>query len=159
MGGKIHNPNPNAHPTAEGPNMSALKKKLFKHLDQSVYCRLGISPVHGIGVFAIRAIPKGVHPLQTMAQPKEIKFTRKEIAQLPKSVRQQINIFCYHRKDEVRVSAMGLNTMDMAFYLNHSKEPNLRMKKSGEFETLRRIQVGEELMMDYDHSFGEKHVF
>ncbi|NBR16106.1 MAG: SET domain-containing protein-lysine N-methyltransferase, partial [Crocinitomicaceae bacterium] len=41
---------------------------------------------------------------------------------------------------------MGLNTMDMAFYLNHSKEPNLRMKKSGEFETLRRIQVGEELM-------------
>jgi hypothetical protein len=139
--------------------MSALKKKLLKHLDQSVYCRLGISPVHGIGVFAIRAIPKGVHPLQTMSQPKEVKFTRKEIAELPKSVRQQINIFCYHHKDEVRVSAMGLNTMDMAFYLNHSKSPNLRMKKSGEFEALRRIKTGEELMMDYDHSFGEKHVF
>jgi SET domain-containing protein len=139
--------------------MSALKNKIFKHLDQSVYCRLGISPVHGIGVFAIRAIPKGVHPLRTMAQPKDVKFTRKEIAELPKSVRQQIDIFCYHHKDEVRVSTMGLNTMDMAFYLNHSKKPNLRMKKSGEFEALRRIKTGEELMMDYDHSFGEKHVF
>ena len=112
-----------------------------------------------IGVFAIRAIPKGVHPLKTMAQPKEVKFTRKEIAELPKSVRRQIDIFCYHHKDEVRVSTMGLNTMDMAFYLNHSKKPNLRMKKSGEFEALRRIKTGEELMMDYDHSFGEKHVF
>ena len=139
--------------------MSALKKKLFKHLDQSVYCRLGISPVHGIGVFAIRAIPKGTHPLQTMSLPKDVKFTRKEIAELPKSVRQQINIFCYHHKDEVRVSTMGLNTMDMAFYLNHSKSPNLRMKKSGDFEALRPIKRGEELMMDYDHSFGEKHVF
>ena len=147
------------HPIVGTHKMSALKNKIFKHLDQSVYCRLGISPVHGIGVFAIRTIPKGVHPLQTMAQPKDVKFTRKEIAELPKSVRQQIDIFCYHHKDEVRVSTMGLNTMDMAFYLNHSKSPNLRMKKSGDFEALRRIKTGEELMMDYDHSFGEKHTF
>ena len=139
--------------------MTAQKKKLYKHLNQSVYCRLGISPVHGIGVFAIRAIPKGAHPLQTMSEPKEIKFTRKEIAKLPKSVREQIKIFCYYFKDEVQVSTMGLNTMDIAFYLNHSKNPNLRMKKSGDFEALRNIHAGEELMMDYDHSFGEKHVF
>ena len=33
------------------------------------------------------------------------------------------------------------------------------MKKSGDFEALRPIKRGEELMMDYDHSFGEKHVF
>lgn len=139
--------------------MTAQKKKLYKHLDRSIYCRLGVSPVHGIGVFAIRAIPKGTHPLQTMSSPKEIKFTRKEIDQLPKSVREQIKIFCYCYKDKVRVSSMGLNTMDIAFYLNHSKKPNLRMKKNGDFETLRNIRAGEELMMDYDHSFGEKHVF
>ena len=139
--------------------MSALKNKIFQHLDESVYCRLGISPVHGIGVFAIRAIPKGVHPLKTMAQPKEVKFTRKEIAELPKSVRRQIDIFCYHHKDEVRVSTMGLNTMDMAFYLNHSKKPNLRFKKAGVLLSLRKIAEGEELFIDYDISFGEKHFF
>jgi hypothetical protein len=33
------------------------------------------------------------------------------------------------------------------------------MKKSGKFETLRAIRSGEELTMDYDHSFGDTHVF
>jgi len=47
----------------------------------------------------------------------------------------------------------------MAFYLNHSKKPNLRMKKSGDFEALRRIKTGEELMMDYDINFNDVHTF
>ena len=77
---------------------------------------MGISPVHGIGVFAIRAIPKGTHPLQTMSLPKEVKFTRKEIAELPKSVRQQIDIFCYHHKDEVQVSKPDMRRMNSSVF-------------------------------------------
>ena len=46
-----------------------------------------------------------------------------------------------------------------AVYVNHSKTPNLRMKRSGAFETLRVIHKGEELFMDYDDSFGEEHIF
>jgi hypothetical protein len=33
------------------------------------------------------------------------------------------------------------------------------MKKSGKFVTLRAVRSGEELTMDYDHSFGDTHVF
>ena len=33
------------------------KKKLLKHLAEEVYCRLGASPTHGVGVFAIRKGP------------------------------------------------------------------------------------------------------
>jgi SET domain-containing protein len=49
--------------------------------------------------------------------------------------------------------------MDMAIYLNHSKKPNVKMKKDGSFTCLKAIKTGEELTMDYDHSFGETHIF
>ena len=53
----------------------------------------------------------------------------------------------------------GLNSFDLAVYLNHSKQPNLRFKKVGVLESLKAIKQGEELFIDYDISFGEKHYF
>ena len=135
------------------------KKRLLKHLAEEVYCRLGVSPIHGIGVFAVRTIEKGVDPLRSLVSHKEISFTREELKDLPKGVRKQIEMFCYYDDKEVLISTMGLNTMDYAIYINHSKTPNLLMKKSGRFETLTKIKAGEELFMDYDHSFGATHIF
>ena len=45
--------------------MSGLKKAILDHLVQEVFCRLGVSPLHGIGVFAIRPIAKGLNPLKS----------------------------------------------------------------------------------------------
>ena len=135
------------------------KKRLLKHLAEEVYCRLGVSPIHGIGVFAVRAIDKGVDPLRSLVAHKEISFTREELKALPKGVRKQIEMFCYYDDKEVLISTMGLNTMDFAIYINHSKTPNIRMKKDGHFEALTKLKVGEELFMDYDHSFGGEHIF
>jgi SET domain-containing protein len=59
----------------------------------------------------------------------------------------------------VLVPAIGLNAMNMAVYLNHSKKPNVKFNKKGELETLKPINAGDELMIDYDLSFGEKHTF
>ena len=135
------------------------KKRLFKHLAEEVYCRLGVSPIHGIGVFAVRIIDKGVDPLRCLVSHKEISFTREELKDLPKGVRKQIEMFCYYDDKEVLISTMGLNTMDFAIYINHSKTPNLRMKKDGRFEALTKLKVGDELFMDYDDSFGGTHIF
>jgi len=49
--------------------------------------------------------------------------------------------------------------MTLGIYLNHSKKPNIELKKAGQFKTLRAIKKGEELLMDYDKAFGEKHTF
>jgi SET domain-containing protein len=139
--------------------MSKVKEDLFAHLENEVYCRLGISPVHGIGVFAIRAIPEGVNPMHSRVKYKEIKFSHAEIKKLPRSVRKEIEIFCYYDDNEVLVPEIGMNSMNMAIYLNHSKEPNVRYRKNGQLKTLRTIKSGEELFLDYDHSYGEKHTF
>ena len=139
--------------------MSGLKKVLLDHLVQDVFCRLGVSPLHGVGVFAIRPIAKGLNPLRSRVKHREIKFTQDEIKVLPPGVRKQIEMFCYYDEDGVMISSMGMNTMDFSIYVNHSKQPNLQMNKNGSFEALRPIRIGEELTMDYDHSFDAEHHF
>ena len=139
--------------------MSKIKKKLLKHLQDEVYCKLGISTVHGIGVFAIRAIPKGVNPMRTWHPVEEVPITLKDLQGLPKAVRQELDLFCYYNKDVMHIPSVGMNTMNMAVYLNHSKRPSVAYQKNGQIKTLRAIRKGEELMLDYDISFGETHIF
>ena len=139
--------------------MPTTQKKLLEHLHSEVYCKLGVSPIHGIGVFAVRPIPKGIYPLKSYLRIKEIDISKKLIKDLPKGVRQQIDTFCYYDKKKVSIPTIGLNSFDVAVYLNHSKTPNLRFKKAGVLVSLRDITEGEELFIDYDISFGEKHFF
>jgi SET domain-containing protein len=139
--------------------MPITKKKLLKHLSQQVYCHLAASPVNGVGVFAVRAIPKGVEPLRSLVDEKDISFTHKEIKTLPKSVQQEIKKFCYYDEDHVLIPRIGLNAARMAVYLNHSKSPNVQYQKNGQLKTLRAIKKGEELLMDYDINFEEVHSF
>jgi SET domain-containing protein len=47
----------------------------------------------------------------------------------------------------------------MAFYMNHSKKPNVAFLKNGDIVALKRIKADEELLFDYDEAFGEKHFF
>ena len=139
--------------------MTDLKQMIMDHLIQDVFCRLGVSPLHGVGVFAIRPIKKGLNPLRRRGEFEEVRFSHDEIKVLPRGIRRQIEMFCYYDEAGVLISTMGMNTMDFAIYLNHSKQPNLRMGKDGSFEALRPIKIGEELTMDYDHSFDAEHHF
>jgi len=79
------------------------KKKIIDHLDNEVYCRLGVSPIHGIGVFALRDIPKGVNPLKSYVRFKEIDVAKQDIKHLPKGVREQIDTFCYYDRKKVSI--------------------------------------------------------
>ena len=139
--------------------MSAIKKRLLEHLKQVVYCHLAVSPIHGIGVFAIKNIPKGTEPLRSFIPHGEVKFTHSEVDELPRSVRKEMQMFCYYDDSHFYVPRSGMNAINMGVYLNHSKKPNVQYKKNGQLVSLRRIQKGEELLLDYDINFGFKHVF
>ena len=139
--------------------MAVDKARILKHLQTEVYCRLGISPVHGIGVFAIKDIPKGAKPLVSLIKIKEFSFSKKEINKLPTSVKKEVRMFCYYEKDEYLIPSIGLNAMNMAFYMNHSKTPNVKYLKSNDIVALRKIKANEELFFDYDLAFNEVHHF
>ena len=139
--------------------MAIDKARILKHLQTEVYCRLGVSPIHGIGVFAIRDIPKGTQPLVSLLKIKEFSFSKKVIKKLPSSVQKEVRMFCYYNKDEYLIPSIGLNAMNMAFYMNHSKNPNIKYLKNNTLLSLRKIKAGEELFFDYDLAFDEEHHF
>jgi len=139
--------------------MPRTKKEILQHLQSDVYCKIGVSKTHGVGVFAIREIPKGAMPLRSLRRLKEVEFSIKELKKLPREVKKQIEIFCFVEDDVASIPSIGLNSFDMAVYLNHSKKPNLRFKRNGTLEALKRIRKGEELFIDYDVSFGATHTF
>ena len=135
------------------------KKRILKHLTQEVFCHIGSSKTHGVGVFALCSIPKGINPLVSWLGNAEISFTEKELANIPPEVKKQIRLFCYYDDHKTLIPKIGMNAMTLGIYLNHSKKPNIELKKAGQFKTLRAIKKGEEVLMDYDKAFGEKHTF
>ena len=139
--------------------MSSLKEKLYEHLTHDVYCKLGVSTIHGIGVFALRDIPSGVAPLKSMVTNKEIKFSRIELKKVPSAVRRHLSMFCLVEKGRVFAPEIGMNAVNISIYLNHSKTPNLKFDDKDVLRAVRDIARGEELTIDYDESFDDEHDF
>ncbi|NBO12396.1 MAG: SET domain-containing protein [Betaproteobacteria bacterium] len=142
-----------------GCQQGALAAALLEGLRKELYCELRPSTRHGIGVFAIRSIPKGIDPLVSRLKFRELRLSHSAVKTLPKAVQKALKMFCYFDEAGFLVPSTGLNVVDMAVYLNHDKEPNLRMQSDGSFLSLLSIRKGEELTMDYDHSFGAVHSF
>ena len=125
------------------------KKEFLKSLDK-VYCRLGHG-IHGVGVFAIRNIPKGVDPFFDPTPGKWISVTPKELEGQPEEIKKLINDFCPLQNGKYWVPDHGMNSIAVGYYLNHSKAPNMIAVRDGEaFVTKRSIKKGEELFSDYE---------
>ncbi len=136
-----------------------LKAKLLHHLSNEIFCKIGVSSTHGVGVFALKFIPKDTAPLHTLSKHREVRIETKELKSLPKAVRDYIDSFCFVDEGTTYVPSNGMNAMDMAVYLNHSKTPNLRFLPDGKLVAVKSIRAGEELFIDYDASFGGEHTF
>ncbi|MHB1953796.1 MAG: SET domain-containing protein-lysine N-methyltransferase [Sulfobacillus sp.] len=134
---------------------SCSKEDLIRHLKQDIYCRLKPSPVHGIGVFAIRDIDPGTDPFcRLFAQhDRATNLTTSEFQELPPPVQRYVLDFFAGEGNTFPVLSRGLNAMDLSFYLNHSDDPNIdQVPGSGdfyEFRANRPIAAGEELFIDY----------
>ncbi len=137
----------------------SLKEKIYDHLKDDVYCKLGVSTIHGIGVFALRDIPKGTKPLNSLVSNKEVKFSRIELKKVPSTVRKHLAMFCLIEKGRVFAPVIGMNAVNLSVYLNHSKTPNLFYNDDGVLEAMVDIAQGDEVTIDYDISFDDEHLF
>src|SRR5215469_16848624 len=62
------------------------RAQLIRRILADCYCRLQPSPIHGIGVFAVRDIPRGRNPFRTLpkyARPGYVRITDDELDALP----------------------------------------------------------------------------
>lgn len=126
------------------------KEQLLNQLHADTYVMLKPSPVHGIGVFAIRDIPKGCRTIFSQGVGEWIKLSFAEVEQLPEHSRNLIETYCLYDDENYFVPDYGFKLMDLVLYLNHSAEPNVASVNEGEyFEALKDIKIDEELLVNY----------
>lgn len=128
------------------------RKHRCKMPHEGVYARISPSKIHGVGVFAIRPIPKGT---KIFAGDDSgliwMKRSALKLDELPQKVRQLYDQFCLiEDKGETYGCPKSFNLMTVAWYLNHSKTPNVGCDKDYVFFALRDIKAGEELTADYN---------
>lgn len=126
------------------------KAALLQELQTDNYVMLKPSPVHGIGVFAIKDIPKGCRSIFSKGTGGWVRLSFEEVEQLPAHSRNLVETYCLYDETHYFVPDYGFKLMDLVLYLNHSSTPNIASINEGEeFEALRDIQEGEELLVDY----------
>ncbi len=126
------------------------KEALLKELAASTYVMIKPSPLHGIGVFAIRDIPKGTSNIFSKGVGDWIKVSKEEVDALPQHSKDLIENHCLFDEDYYFIPDYGFKLVDLVIYLNHSETPNVISLNDGEeFEAIRDIANGEELLVDY----------
>jgi SET domain-containing protein len=126
------------------------KEQLLLELSTGTYIMIKPSVLHGIGVFAIRDIPKGCRAMFSKNIGNWIKVPKTDVDQLPKHAIDLVENYCLYDEEHYFIADYGFKVMDLVNFLNHSDKPNIISIKDGEeFETLRDIKTGEELLINY----------
>jgi SET domain-containing protein len=123
-----------------------------------VYTRLKPSKIHGVGVFAICAIPKGTSIFPDDDAP-IVWVKRSTIKRLRGEIRRLYEDFCIIKDNgETYGCPANFSLMTTAWFLNEpktGKQPNVGCRKDYTFYALCDIAAGEELTVDYA-TFSEK---
>lgn len=134
------------------------KQQLLNNLKYDTYCRIGVSQIHGVGVIAIKQIPKGTNPFM-ITNKKGIKYdlvelSKKEVDGLPKNVKKIVTDFIgIDENGNYSIPYHGTNSLDISFYMNDYKNNNIDVVETKsemlEFIANRDIEEGEELTINY----------
>lgn len=119
---------------------------------EGVLVRLGISEIHGIGVFACRRIAAGTNVFAT--DEREICWVPAGLLQDPSIDHFQRSLyhdFAIRRGDELGCPS-NFNLLTVGWYVNEpraNEEPNLKPTAGFDLVALRDIEAGEELTVRY----------
>ena len=126
------------------------KEEILDELRHHTWVMIRPSAVEGIGVFAIREIPRGTKGIFSSGIGEWIPVSKKEINDLPVYARELVENYCLYDEENYFIADYGFKVMDLVNYLNHSSVPNVISLNEGEdFEAVRDIRSGEELFIDY----------
>src|SRR5437879_3680506 len=105
-----------------------IKGLLLTELSNHIYVMIKPSPIQGIGVFAVRDIPKGCRDMFSKSMnghDEWIKISKSEIELLPLHSKEIIETYCLSDKDYFYVPEYGFKKMDLVNFLNHADAPNI----------------------------------
>ena|ERR1700733_11716928 len=139
----------------KNPKPNKVRKSLPHN---NVYTRLKPSDIHGVGVFAVRPIPKGV-PIFRGDDAPIVWVKKSELKGLRGEERRLYDDFCIIKdKGQTYGCPVDFNNLTVAWFLNEPKVgqyPNVACREDYTFYALRKIAVGEELTVNYN-TFSER---
>lgn len=131
----------------------------FDYLNATVWCRLGVSPIHGVGVFAIRDIPKGQQITDyNYSNIKDgvpfYEMTLDEFSVVLPCIRELIlDRMLYDASVGSSLKFVSPNhDQCLQSFMNHSDDPN-----TDGLTALRDIKKGEEVTEDFRQLFDTPH--
>ncbi|MEJ7645764.1 MAG: SET domain-containing protein-lysine N-methyltransferase [Chryseolinea sp.] len=128
------------------------KEQLLHELSNNTYVILRPSPIAGIGVFALRDIPKGTRSMFSAPHREDrwISVPKEEVKMLSESIQFLIGNYCLFDDENYFVPDHGFKKVDLCLFLNHGDDPNVISINDGEyFEAIKEIAEGEELLLYY----------
>ncbi|MDO8628451.1 MAG: hypothetical protein Q7R56_01725 [Nanoarchaeota archaeon] len=116
-------------------------------LNEEIWCTIAPSPIHGIGVFAIRDIPEGTYFSKCSTLPSMIYPHHGEEHGLHPAIQK----IAWQRMDggSIYNHTHPNKQTDLRALMNHSNNSN-----SNGMKTLRDIKCGEEVTEDYERDLG-----
>ena len=124
----------------------------IKNQLNNVYCRLSKSKIHGIGVIAIKDIPKGINPFKYKINIEGKFYNKNKLLEMgieKDILRMYEDYWCHDINNRVFIPN-NFNSIPTSFecFLNHSDNANLNFKNN-KYKTKKLIKRGEELTADY----------
>jgi len=135
----------------KSPTLQILLPRKNKLPHKNALTRLRPSKVHrgGVGVFAICNIKQN-SPIFGDDDDNMVWVNRKNITRLAKPLRELYDDFAVIKNKGTKYGCpRNFNLLTLSWYLNESKNPNVRCDKDYKFFALRDIKAGEELTVDY----------
>ena len=134
------------------------KNELLYFLGNKLYCRVKRSPVHGVGVFAVKDIPANTDTFSALEEESGGSdyhfYSSEELGVLDKGVFELIDDYCVacnSGKYEISEALPRWVQGGCVYLINHSHSPNLKyIQKTDDIITTKEIKRGEELFLDYD---------
>lgn len=127
-----------------------MSEQTFPHSNN--YARLGVSLVHGVGVFAIKDIPQDTNIFSDDLTP--IVWINPSVLQDPSISAEHKRLyrdFCILRHGKLGCP-QNFNSMTIGWYMNEPQPdqlPNVIVSENYDFIALRNISAGEELLTEY----------
>lgn len=128
-----------------------------EYLNQTVFARISPSPIHGVGVFAIRDIPEGIRITDNTTDDLGDTFWYimgpLDFAQVLPEIQELVLDRMLFDEEERKIRFLSPNRdAILRSFMNHSDTPN----SDGEFAT-RYIKKGEEITEDFRTLFEHPH--
>jgi SET domain-containing protein len=115
-----------------------------------VFTRLRPSKRGGVGVFAIRNIPKGAQIFYG-DNDRIVWLNKRKLKRLPSELRRLYDDSSIIKdRGQTYGCPVNFNRLTAPWYLNSSSRPNVGCDKRDRFFALRDIRSGEELTVDYN---------